>query len=100
MVTYSDNTLTITADNSHFQTAQEIHVTFRQNYRMLDVTGDDIAVASDTELIVNLSQQQTAMLAPDTITKLQVNYIDEYGKRKTSDVVYIPVLENLLEMIL
>ena len=96
---YTDAILTITAENAHFTTAQEIHVTFAQAFRSVDITGDAISIVGDEELTVTLTQSQTATLNSEP-AKLEVNYIDSEGKRKASEVVTIDVLENLLERVL
>ena len=97
---YTDAQFTITAVNAHFLTASKIHVTLSQTYHELDVTGDDIEVIDDTTLRVSLSQAQTSVLVSDELTELEVNYLDENGKRRGSNIVNVVVDKNLLESVI
>ena len=97
---YTDAEFTITATGSNFLTATNIHVTLAQAYHKLDITGDDITVVSDTVLRVSLSQQQTSVLVYNEPTEIQVNYLDENGKRHGSDIAPVTVQKNLLETVI
>lgn len=94
---YSDSALTITATGAHFSTAREIHVTLKQPYGLVDLT--NVSVVSDTELIVMLSQSQTAQLKEGN-AELQINYIDAQGMRRVSDVAEVNITKNLLQRVI
>lgn len=97
MTRYTDSAFTITATNAHFSTAREIHITFRQAYSTLDIT--NVSVLGDTELIVTLTQAQTAQLREGT-AELQINYIGSDGQRRASNVATVDVSKNLLQRVI
>ena len=96
---YTDAYFTITAENAHFTTGTDIHVTFGQAYRKLDIFGDNIEVLDDERLKVFLSQEQTSKLSEDD-AEMQINYINAEGLREASDCAVVEVNKNLLERIL
>lgn len=96
---YTDAYFTITAENAHFTTGSDIHVTFGQNYRKLDISGESVEVIDDERLKVYLTQEQTSKLSED-VAEMQINYKNAEGLRDASECAVVNVNKNLLERIL
>ena len=99
MRTYTDVPVTITVDGYDMTAATNIHVTFKQGSRLVDV--NDVTVGSATSLSLVLTQQQTAMFRAGTdIIEVQLNFIDANGRRKGSEIAALSADDNLLRRIL
>lgn len=101
MTKWSDAELTLTVPEADLSQADEIHVTIAQGDRYaVDIEVDPSDVVGQHDLQVRLNQRQTAgfCLNPPT-AEIQVNFMAG-GIRKNTDIVSIPVKNNLLKEVI
>ena len=89
----------------HDLTGCDVRVTIKQGPRKLTISDPTIEVEASpdgecegTLLTFTLSQAQTGMFDKSSACKMQVNYINEAGVRRATNIVSDAVLENLLSM--
>lgn len=96
MIQYTDVELTVSVEGARLLSAEQVHLTFRQGYTVIDVTP---TVLSDEDMTVVLPQTKTSMLNGGSSVSVQLNFVVG-GLRKASNIVDIPVDSNLLRRIL
>lgn len=76
----------------------ELLVTFSQGTQRLDVTPSNVTYDGSTHILVDLSQEQTAMFF-DGPVNAQVNWIDVAGNRDATKIASLEWHGNLLNRV-
>lgn len=97
MTQYTDVLINFTVNGVDMTTVSQPHITFTQDNMVLDVTDISITDAQNFSLILN--QAQTGRFKVGNV-KVQLNYINNVGKREASDIAEISATSNLLKRIL
>lgn len=76
----------------------QLYVTYKQNNKILTVSGDDLDIETTTtgiQIFVELTQLQTAGFVVGPVL-VQVNWIDSDGVRGATDIATFQMKDNLL----
>lgn len=95
---YSTPTITITVEDVDLTDAAKILVTFDQGHAEI-ITKEPSTVKYDmgnSILSVDLSENETALFDYRRPVRIEINILTSKGERIPSDIVEIPVFENLL----
>lgn len=95
---YSTPTIKLTVDDIDLTDAAKILVTFDQGHAEI-LTKEPSAVTYDTGdsiLSVDLSENETALFDYRRPVRIEINILTSTGERIPSDIVEIPIFENLL----
>lgn len=79
--------------------ANKVYVAFRQGNCLLRKQDDDITVSAN-EVDVYLSQTETLSFKPGTNIEVQLNWTYADGRRACSNIIRIPVTDNLIGSVL
>lgn len=99
MTRYSTPALTIEVPNVDLTACSEIHVTFRQDKPDAYVDVDDPEILDAHTLGVTLTQDQTAGFWVQKPLEIQLNVMLD-GRRLPSDILTVPVGDNLLRQVI
>ena len=80
-------------------TVSNVKVTFSNTLRTVVLTKSATSITKsgdDTVVVVDLTQSETSMFQPNKPCDIIINWLDN-GKRRGTDIVTIPVFENLLK---
>ena len=94
---FTDADIVIDVDGGTLSNLHGFHVTFSQGHTVVDTT--DVIIASDTQIVVPLSQVQTGRFSDQSPVEVQLNYFTAANKRKKSNTVTLDVGSNLLRRI-
>ena len=100
MIQYTTPTLPLEVKGVDL-TPYEVYVSIAQSRHELEL--HDVEVTYDSEskvttILVALTQEQTGSLRPGK-AKVQVNWVDQVGKRNATTIREVDVLSNLLDRV-
>ena len=99
---YTTPTIQLLVKGVDLTAADDVWVTFADRTRAIILTLDSPTVAAsgdDTQVSVTLTQAQTAQFIANTLSDVQVNWMDD-SARYATDIASVNVYENLLKEIL
>lgn len=99
MKRFTTPTITLTVEGIDL-TKYKLYVTFKQGY--IKFTKTDVTASADngnTVITVNLTQEETGKLKKGSC-KVQINWMDDNGRRNAVDIGVIEVDENLLDEVI
>lgn len=88
-------TLTLDDDSIDLAQAQSVYATFRQGRRKVRKSGDDIVVSGHTATVSLTQAESLDFLAGEEPARVQLNWVYANGARGASEIVPLPVLDNL-----
>ena len=79
--------------------ALNVYATFKQGTKEITKSGDDLTVLAN-EVDVYLEQKETLMFSSNDIMQVQLNWTYVDGRRACSNIIKIPVGQNLIGSVL
>ena len=85
----------------------DVYVTIEQGNKKITKSGADLYIetethgqVTDTNISFLLSQEETALFAENRNAEIQVNWIDDEGLRKATEIQTITIKRNLLNEVI
>lgn len=94
---YTTPTMAMVIEKPEVADATAIYVTFKQGSVLLTLSDGITVTPTETgvQLEVELTQLQTAGFEPGR-AQIQVNWLEESGKRFATEIAYINITDNIL----
>ena len=106
MINYTTPTIHLIVEGVDIS-SDEIYVTLEQGQTELTKTGTDLTVTAvtvgqntDTDIVLVLSQEESASFNPCKNVMVQVNWISSAGVRDATEIKTINVMKNLLDEVI
>ncbi len=100
MVQGTTPTFTLTLPNTvDLEEASHVYFTMRQGSAIVTIDQSDMDLEGNVA-IVYLSQSDTIRFSRSTDAEIQLNWTYSDGSRACTDIVKIPILENLLKEVI
>lgn len=101
MIQYTTPTITLNIRGISLPDDCDIYVSLEQGTTSLEIKNPMMAITTaGTTLTMELTQQQSGQFKWLAPVRVQVNWIDENGKRNATKITQISAFENLLDRVI
>ena len=106
MINYTTPSISLTVEDKDL-TGQDVYVSLEQGTIELTKKGTDLTISTsthgqitDTDIVLVLTQEESAMFKFNSSVAVQVNWINSSGVREATDIKVIGVMRNLLDEVI
>ena len=101
MIQYTTPTITLNIRGFSIPDNCDIYVSLEQGTTRLEIKNPTVSITTaGTTLTMELTQQQSGQFKWLAPVRVQVNWIDENGKRNATKITQISAFENLLDRVI
>jgi len=107
MINYTTPAIPLIVEDRDLTQGQDVYVSFEQGPTELTKTGTDLTITTssrgtitDSNIVLVLSQEETAMFNLKQAVNIQVNWINASGVREATEMKRIGVFRNLLDKVI
>ena len=107
MINYTTPAIPLIVEDRDLTQGQDVYVSFEQGPTELTKTGTDLTITTssrgtitDSNIVLVLTQEETAMFNLKQAVNIQVNWISASGVREATEQKRISVFRNLLDKVI
>ena len=107
MINYTTPAIPLIVEDRDLTQGQDVYVSFEQGPTELTKTGTDLTITTssrgtitDSNIVLVLTQEETAMFNLKQAVNIQVNWINASGVREATEQKRISVFRNLLDKVI
>jgi hypothetical protein len=107
MINYTTPAIPLIVEDRDLTQGQDVYVSFEQGFTELTKTGTDLTITTssrgqitDSNIVLVLTQEESAMFNLKQAVTIQVNWINAAGVREATEQKRISVFRNLLDKVI